>query len=140
MEKITDALIGESYYRIDHPSGLTVFLYPKEDFSKTYAIFGAKFGSIDRQFAVNGGERMVLPDGIAHFLEHKLFEDEDGDAFEKYAKTGACLLYTSACRRGGDFSAIHRASWDDGVLKTPLDPAAAIRIPLTLEDLSLIHI
>lgn len=89
MEKITDALIGESYYRIDHPSGLTIFLYPKEDFSKTYAIFGAKFGSIDRQFAVNGGERMVLPDGIAHFLEHKLFEDEDGDAFEKYAKTGA---------------------------------------------------
>ena len=46
----------------------------------------------------------------------------------------------AACRRGGDFSAIHRASWDDGVLKTPLDPAAAIRIPLTLEDLSLIHI
>ncbi len=89
MEKITDALIGESYYTVKHKSGLRIFIYPKEDFSKTYAIFGTKFGSIDRVFSADNGEKIVLPDGIAHFLEHKLFEDEDGDAFEKYAKTGA---------------------------------------------------
>jgi predicted Zn-dependent peptidase len=88
---------GERYLEIDHPSGLKIVLYPKEGYTSTYAVFGTKYGSIDRSFKKSGDEKIhEVPAGIAHFLEHKLFESEDGDAFEKYAKTGASAnAYTS---------------------------------------------
>ncbi len=80
--------IGESYVKAVHPSGLKIYILEKPQYTSSYAIFGTKYGSIDTCFAVNGEETSV-PEGIAHFLEHKLFESEDGDAFTKYAKTGA---------------------------------------------------
>ena len=84
------ARVGDAYWKVRHPSGLTIFLYPKEGFHTTYAIFGAKYGSIDNQFRRSDEpEAEEVPEGIAHFLEHKLFESEEGDAFERYAKTGA---------------------------------------------------
>lgn len=88
---------GERYLEVDHPSGLKIVLYPKEGYTSTYAVFGTKYGSIDRSFKKSGDEKAhEVPAGIAHFLEHKLFESEDGDAFEKYAKTGASAnAYTS---------------------------------------------
>ena len=99
MNKITEvksALIGDSYYRIDHNSGLTIYLYPKKDYNSKYAIFGTKFGSINNAFSLDGGEVRRVPDGIAHYLEHKMFECDDGDAFLKYAETGAnANAYTS---------------------------------------------
>ncbi len=80
--------IGESYYHTVHKSGLRVFVIPKK-MTTAYAIFGTEFGSIDNDFTFDG-RHVVLPDGIAHFLEHKMFENEDGsDTFERYAKTGA---------------------------------------------------
>ena len=87
------------------PSGLTVLVRPMPGYSSTHVIFATKFGSIDRDFRL--GQREVhLPAGVAHFLEHKMFEDQDGDAFAKYAKTGAnanaftsfdrtCYLFTA---------------------------------------------
>ena len=56
--------------------------------SGVHAIYGTRFGSIDLDFEVDG-KAVHLPAGVAHFLEHKMFESEDGDAFAKYAKTGA---------------------------------------------------
>lgn len=86
----------DSYFKAVHPTGLTIYVYPKEGYSSTYAMFGTKYGSVNRTFCVNGGEKITVPDGIAHFLEHKLFESEDGDAFARYAKTGASAnAYTS---------------------------------------------
>ncbi len=70
------------------PSGLTVIVRPMPGYSCTHAIYATKFGSIDRKFRL-GNQVVDLPAGVAHFLEHKMFEDEDGDAFAKYAKTGA---------------------------------------------------
>jgi predicted Zn-dependent peptidase len=70
------------------PSGLTVLVRPMQGYSSTHAIFATKFGSIDRTFRL-GEQEVSLPAGVAHFLEHKMFEDQDGDAFAKYAKTGA---------------------------------------------------
>ncbi len=71
-----------------HESGLRVYIIPKSGFSKYYAIYGTEYGSIDDVLKLPEGE-IKLPDGIAHFLEHKLFEEEDGkDAFEKFAATG----------------------------------------------------
>ena len=87
------------------PSGLTVLVRPMPGYSGTHVIYATRFGSIDRDFRL--GEREVhLPAGVAHFLEHKMFEDEDGDAFAKFAKTGAnanaftafdrtCYLFTA---------------------------------------------
>ena len=68
---------------------LKIYIMEKPDFNSVYAAFGTKYGSIDTVFSLNGGEMVKVPEGIAHFLEHKLFESEDGDAFSKYAKTGA---------------------------------------------------
>ncbi|MCI9575807.1 MAG: insulinase family protein [Clostridiales bacterium] len=89
--------IGDTYYQIEHPTGLKIFVYPKENSHSTYAVFGTKYGSIDNRFQRSDEDTIQeVPEGIAHFLEHKLFESEDGDAFARYAKTGASAnAYTS---------------------------------------------
>ena len=80
--------IGEAYVKATLDNGLKIFILEKPQYKSAYALFGTKYGSIDTIFNVNGKETAV-PEGIAHFLEHKLFESEDGDAFTKFAKTGA---------------------------------------------------
>ena len=86
----------ESCIIATHSSGLKVYISNKETFATNYAVFGTKYGSVDTEFSLNGQPMLETPEGIAHFLEHKLFEGEDGDAFEKYAKTGASAnAYTS---------------------------------------------
>ena len=79
---------GEAVTRIDHPSGLTIYVWPKEGYQSHYAVFGTHYGSIDATFMLNG-QLTEVPAGIAHYLEHKLFENEDCDAFQRYAATGA---------------------------------------------------
>ena len=97
IKEIKNELLNERYYEIDHSSGLKIFVYPKENYSSSYAIFGTKYGSIDNCFQVGeNAEYTVVPEGIAHFLEHKLFESEERDAFTRYAETGASAnAYTS---------------------------------------------
>lgn len=96
IKEIKCNITGDMYYKVHHKSGLTIYIYPKEGFKSTYALFGAKYGSINTTFKKDNGEEITVPDGIAHYLEHKLFESEDGDAFVKYAKTGASAnAYTS---------------------------------------------
>lgn len=83
--------INETLYSGVHKSGLRVYVMPKTEYSKTYAVFGTHFGSIDSKFTIAGEDNpTVLPDGVAHFLEHKLFEQPDGgNVFADYAKYGA---------------------------------------------------
>ncbi len=88
-KKVFNSSIGESYSLYSYPSGFKVYLLNKANYNSSYAIFGTKYGSIDNCFSVDKGELVTVPAGIAHFLEHKLFESEDGDAFSKFAKTGA---------------------------------------------------
>lgn len=97
IKEITSERVGDKYYEINHSSGLRIFIYPKENNSSAYAVFGTKYGSIDNCFKTSEDtEPNVVPAGIAHYLEHKLFESEDGDAFSRYAKTGASAnAYTS---------------------------------------------
>ncbi|MCH5210286.1 MAG: insulinase family protein [Oscillospiraceae bacterium] len=73
-----------------HSSGLGVYIIPKEDYSKTYAIFGTRYGSVDSKFVVPGEtEATEVPDGIAHYLEHKMFDQPDGsNVFDKFSKYG----------------------------------------------------
>lgn len=97
MKEISSASLGEKYYEIDHLSGLKILVMPKESYNSAYAVFGTRYGSVDTCFKrSDSNEWTRVPEGIAHFLEHKLFESEDLDAFTRYAKTGASAnAYTS---------------------------------------------
>ncbi|MBO5358152.1 MAG: insulinase family protein [Clostridia bacterium] len=88
LKQVFESDFGESYIKCEHESGLKIYILEKPLYNSAYAIFGTKYGSIDNCFSVNG-EKVEVPEGIAHFLEHKLFESEDGDAFTRYAETGA---------------------------------------------------
>ena len=89
-EIITSARLGESYTRIKHDSGLTICLYPMKGFSSAFAIFGTRYGSVDTTFKTDeDADFVTVPAGIAHYLEHKLFEGEECNVFEQFAKTGA---------------------------------------------------
>ena len=103
---IASQALRQQYTKVEHPSGLTILLCPMEGFSTAYALFAAKIGSIDTTFKTQKEDDFVtVPAGIAHFLEHKMFESEDGDAFAKYAKTGASAnAYTSFDRTAYLFS------------------------------------
>ncbi|MDK2802538.1 MAG: insulinase family protein [Oscillospiraceae bacterium] len=90
--------INEKYMEIDHETGLKILLYPMEGYKSSHVIFGTNYGSIDNSFKNKDDKDFIeVPDGIAHFLEHKLFENEDGsDVFSLFAKTGASAnAYTS---------------------------------------------
>ncbi len=109
-ETISSEHIGESYLKINHKSGLTILLHPMPEYNSVYALFGTKFGSVNRCFKTNLEEdTCTVPDGIAHFLEHKLFEGETEDAFVSYSRTGAnANAYTSFDRTCYLFSATEK--------------------------------
>lgn len=97
IERIENKAIGETYYSFTS-RGLRVLVAPKK-LSSAYAVLGVDFGSADI-FYEEGGKRRTLPLGIAHFLEHKMFEREDGsDAFEQFSLNGAnANAYTGASK------------------------------------------
>ena len=103
-KKFESSLLGEAYFRYDHKSGLPVFVFPKR-MTATYALFATDFGAVDNAAPKAG--MADLPDGVAHFLEHKLFTNEDGsDAFEDFSALGAdANAYTSHTRTVYLFSA-----------------------------------
>lgn len=82
------AKLGESMQMKTLSNGLTICYLPKKGFSKTFAMLTTNFGSVDASFTLDG-VRYDTPAGVAHFLEHKMFEDEDGNALQKFAVTGA---------------------------------------------------
>lgn len=89
FERFESKTLGEVYYKAIHSSGLTVIVYPKS-LSTSYVMFSTRYGALQRKFRLTGEEFLTVPDGVAHFLEHKLFEEEDGsDAFAKFAPLGA---------------------------------------------------
>lgn len=83
--------LDETLYSATHRTGLRVYVMPKKDFSKTYAVYSTKFGSINNRFVPLGKDKdITVPDGVAHFLEHKMFEQPDGsNAFDLFSKYGA---------------------------------------------------
>ncbi|WP_243289817.1 pitrilysin family protein [Bacillus sp. FJAT-47783] len=106
MKKIHFDQLHETLYYEKMTNGLDVYVLPKSGFNKTYATFTTKYGSIDHEFVPLGKDEMKrVPDGIAHFLEHKLFEKEDGDVFQYFSKQGASSnAFTSFTRTAYLFS------------------------------------
>ncbi|MEK4530961.1 EF-P 5-aminopentanol modification-associated protein YfmH [Solibacillus sp. FSL K6-1554] len=107
METIEFQQLDETLYYKQLNNGLDVYILPKKGFSKTFVTFTTKYGSIDRTFVPIGEtEPVTVPDGIAHFLEHKMFEKEDGDVFQKFSEVGAqANAFTSFTRTAYLFSA-----------------------------------
>ncbi|MEV2279836.1 pitrilysin family protein [Paenibacillus larvae] len=89
MKQIPYPHLQETLYTEKMPGGLQVFILPKASFKKTYATFTTRYGSVDNHFQVEGREEIRVPDGIAHFLEHKMFEEPTGDIFSNFANKGA---------------------------------------------------
>ena len=92
MEKtiIRSERLGIEVCRIKHDSGLTMLLCPMEGFSTAYAAFTTKLGSVDTRFKTQDDADFVdVPEGVAHFLEHKMFENEEGDAFARSPRSTA---------------------------------------------------
>ncbi|WP_145037641.1 EF-P 5-aminopentanol modification-associated protein YfmH [Paenibacillus sp. Y412MC10] len=89
MESIHYDNLQETLYYEVMDNGLHVYVLPKPGFQKTYATFATKYGSVDNHFKVQGESETRVPDGIAHFLEHKMFEEPEGDIFAKFASNGA---------------------------------------------------
>ena len=100
MKIIKDDKLHEALYYEELDNGLKVYLLPKYGFSKTYGLFSTHFGSVDTTFTPLGEDEMItVPDGIAHFLEHKMFEMKEGDASDMFASLGASTnAFTSSSR------------------------------------------
>ena len=106
MEKISFDQLKEELFHEKLSNGLNVYILPKKGFNKTFATFTTKYGSVDNTFVPLGKDEYVkVPDGIAHFLEHKLFEKEDGDVFQQFSRQGASAnAFTSFTRTAYLFS------------------------------------
>lgn len=91
MKKRINKLTGETLYEGTHPSGLKIVIMPKPGYRQNYAIFGTRYGSVDSEFIVPGENEITkVPDGIAHYLEHKMFDMPDGtNIFDEFSKNGA---------------------------------------------------
>ncbi len=96
FEKTLCAATGDYCLKKVLDNGLTLYIAPNKR-TVSYAVFSTNFGSVNSNFVCSDGTSFSLPDGMAHFLEHKMFETMDGgDAFELFAQTGAdANAYTS---------------------------------------------
>ncbi|PID00218.1 pitrilysin family protein [Sporosarcina sp. P29] len=118
MKEVNFDQLQEKIYTETLDNGLKVVILPKRGFSKTFVTFTTKYGSIDRTFKPHGKDEFItVPDGIAHFLEHKMFEKEDGDVFQKFSLNGASAnAYTTFGRTAYLFSATNKLKENTKVL------------------------
>ncbi len=84
---VSKRLNQEAMYR-RLSNGLSIYFFPKKNYNKSFAVIATNYGSVDSKFVLNG-ETVESPGGVAHFLEHKLFDQPDGNALNKFAQTGA---------------------------------------------------
>ena len=80
--------LEERIFRQTCDNGLRLFVVPKRGFAKNYAFFATNYGSMDMRFCLNG-EWKETPAGVAHYLEHKMFDTKDGNALQELSQLGA---------------------------------------------------
>lgn len=89
METLHNDQLDETVYLAKTPAGVRVALVNKPGFSTAAGYFGLRFGSTDTRFRTAQGETLEVPDGSAHFLEHKLFEGRQEKVFDRFGRLGA---------------------------------------------------
>lgn len=108
MEKIEFTKVGEQMYHEKLENGLNVFVFPKPNFQMGYAFFATNYGGMDMRFCLDG-EWHDTPAGVAHYLEHKMFDTEDGNALQDLAANGASPnAFTSNAITGYYFSSTEK--------------------------------
>ncbi|MDO5375590.1 MAG: pitrilysin family protein [Staphylococcus rostri] len=117
MHKTYYKQIDETVYQTQLDNGLSLFVIPKPGFQKTFVTYTTQFGSLDSRFKPHQSDKFVtVPDGVAHFLEHKLFEKEEGDLFTEFAEYDAQVnAFTSFDRTSYLFSATNYI--DENILR-----------------------
>ncbi len=80
--------VGETVHRKRMENGLELCVVPRPGYAKKYAFFATRYGGMDTRFRLNG-QWLDTPAGIAHYLEHKMFDTKDGNALQELAKNGA---------------------------------------------------
>jgi len=94
-----DRLLDEEIHRFDLDCGLPVLIHRKPGFEKKFVVLGTNFGSVDRSFVDRAtGRPVTMPEGVAHFLEHKLFETAEGDAMDRFSRHGASANASTSFR------------------------------------------
>ena len=100
--------IGESVYEETLPNGLAIRVVPKPGYAQKYAFFATRYGGMDTRFQLDG-QWLDTPAGIAHYLEHKMFDTKEGNALQELAKNGAePNAFTSNAMTGYYFSSTER--------------------------------
>lgn len=89
FDLVRDPVLGEEVWQARTAAGLEVRVVPTERFREACAVVSVAYGSTDLGFVTASGVRHDSPEGVAHYLEHKLFEDEDLHVFERFARRGA---------------------------------------------------
>ena len=93
--ELHDPTLDETVHKCVLPCGLTAYVVHKPAFTRSYATIGTRYGSVDTHLGPRR-QGAPIPDGTAHFLEHKMFEMPGGDAFDRFAARGASAnAYTS---------------------------------------------
>ncbi len=87
MKKVVLEQLRETFYEERLPNGLLIRVIPRPDFAKTYSFFATDFGSIDTKFTMDG-KVYETPAGVAHYLEHKLFDMPDGNVMQQFSALG----------------------------------------------------
>lgn len=107
MQAIQYKKLDETLYFEKLNNGLEVYILPKKNFHKTVATLTVKYGSVDKEFSISErGDSVTFPDGLAHFLEHKMFDCEKWNVFQKFAKQGASVnAFTTFTRTAYTLSA-----------------------------------
>ena len=108
MKQFEFSQVGEQMYQEKLPNGLTVFVFPKPEFQKGYAFFATNYGGMDMRFCLDG-EWHDTPAGVAHFLEHKMFDTKEGNALQDLAANGASPnAFTSSAITGYYFESTEK--------------------------------
>lgn len=87
--EIYNELLDETIHRRAYENGLEIFFMPKADYTKKHMFFATEYGALYNKFKYADGKEREMPLGLAHFLEHKIFEESEGNIFEKFQKNGA---------------------------------------------------
>ena len=108
MEQKQYTRVGESLWQEKLDNGLTLFVNPRPGFQKSFAFFATNYGGMDMRFSLDGAWQDT-PAGVAHFLEHKMFDTQDGNALQDLAANGASPnAFTSSAITGYYFESTEK--------------------------------
>lgn len=87
MKELRFDALQETYFEEILPNGLRIRVIPRPEFAKTYSFFATNYGSIDQAFTMDGRE-WTTPAGVAHYLEHKMFDMPEGNVMQLFSRLG----------------------------------------------------